>query len=209
MGPTSTGFLFFGNTMTARPFLEETLLRNPSKPVVLSHGPPTPFYIHAPMLSLSSLLSGDPKCSGKGFSRWLTGNPSQSPGGPPVQKEWVAGHAPLRAGWGSQRSSGATAATPAWLCSVYLSCSSNETLNPSKPSAIFLLSQLARLWRFPSVHFLQHDVRCWLVTSDLGECLFNGDSFKTEFLFPLGFLPLTICQVICTFYELQSDWIPT
>lgn len=35
--------------------------------------------------------------------------------------------------------------------------------------------------------FFQHDVRCRFIKSDLGECLLNVDSFKTEFLFPWGF----------------------
>lgn len=78
--------------------------------------------------------------------------------GPEGQRALGAGHAPLPAGSPSQ-CWGDCQHPPGW-CSVHLStdvarcsCSSNETLNPFKHSAIFLLSQLARLWRFPYVHF--------------------------------------------------------
>lgn len=88
------------------------------------------------------------------WSYSVTDRKSESvPRGPAVQKVWVPSPAPLPAGSGSQRSAGATAtARLAWLVfgvseqgrgGVQLLFP--ETLNPFKHSAIFLLSQLARL----------------------------------------------------------------
>lgn len=59
---------------------------------------------------------------------------------------------------------------------VGCSCYSNETLNPFKHSAIFLVSQLVRLWRSPSVHFSS------MMESPFSQEWFGRMSFKCRCL---------------------------